>query len=143
MDNQMATNEKKQRFIQLRASGLSFNKISKELNVSKPTLIKWQRELREAISNEEFFNLQALLEQYKLSRSEKFERLSKVLSKVWEEIEQRDLSNASLKDLLQMKTLLDRELKEEVSQIQYFTGQQSCPVIEAINRPVTIDLSKM
>ncbi len=35
----------KEKFIQLRAKGLSFDKISKELNISKPPLLKWNEEL--------------------------------------------------------------------------------------------------
>ena len=35
------TIEDKQRFVELRAKGLSFERIAEELKVSKPTLIKW------------------------------------------------------------------------------------------------------
>lgn len=43
----MKDQETKERFIELRAKGLSFDKISKELKVSKQILIDWSRGLQE------------------------------------------------------------------------------------------------
>lgn len=40
-------------FIRRRAEGYSFGEISKQINVSKPTLIKWSRKFREEIATEE------------------------------------------------------------------------------------------
>ena len=40
------------RFIFLRSQGWSFNRITVELNISKPTLIKWSREFRFEIQNQ-------------------------------------------------------------------------------------------
>ena len=37
------TNKDRTNFIELRAQGFSFEKISKELNISKPTLMKWEK----------------------------------------------------------------------------------------------------
>ncbi len=45
----MSKPEKKQQFIELRAVGISFEKISKQIGVSKPTLIKWNPELQPQI----------------------------------------------------------------------------------------------
>lgn len=45
-------NEKKEELFKiLRVSGLSFDKISKEIGVSKPTLIKWSRKHSIEIQN--------------------------------------------------------------------------------------------
>ena len=41
--------EKQQKFIELRAEGLSFDEIAKRVNISKPTLIKWSKELKDKI----------------------------------------------------------------------------------------------
>jgi len=45
----MKENEEKQKFIELRAEGLSYDKISKEIAVSKPTLMKWEKEFSQEI----------------------------------------------------------------------------------------------
>ena len=43
--------ETKERFIELRGRGLPLAKIAAEINVSKPTLINWERDFREEIDN--------------------------------------------------------------------------------------------
>ena len=53
----------KERFVQLRTNGLSFDKTSKELNVSKPILIKWQKELEKQITELKFFECEVMSEE--------------------------------------------------------------------------------
>ena len=50
--------EKKDKFIELRAEGNYFDKIAELLDVSKPTLIKQQREFESEISNLKFLRSQ-------------------------------------------------------------------------------------
>jgi transposase len=40
----------RERFMELRAKGHSFDKISEELKVSKPTLIQWRKDLEKQIA---------------------------------------------------------------------------------------------
>lgn len=67
------TKEEQERFVELRARGLSFEKIALEMGVSKPTLIKWAGEFHKEISTAEYMDLQALLEQHRLNRRAKIE----------------------------------------------------------------------
>ena len=55
--NDIAT---QQRFVQLRSQGCSFARIADELNVSKPTLIKWSRKFQYEIQNLRAVELEAL-----------------------------------------------------------------------------------
>jgi len=41
----MKDQQTKEKFIELRAKGLSFDKISRELRISKQTLINWSKKL--------------------------------------------------------------------------------------------------
>ncbi len=68
----------KEKFIELRAQGLSFEKISNELGVSKSTLIKWDRECSDSITNVLYFNIENLLERYRLVKKFRIEALSSV-----------------------------------------------------------------
>ena len=43
--------ETKEKFIELRAKGWSFDKIAKELGKAKQTLINWSKELEDEIDN--------------------------------------------------------------------------------------------
>ncbi len=55
-------NNTKHRFIELRGQGLSFDKIVKEIGVSKGSLLKWDKELRQEISEVKFFELEAMIQ---------------------------------------------------------------------------------
>jgi len=92
--------QNKEKFIQLRAKGLSFDKISKEINTSKPTLLKWNEELEKEIANLTYLEAEILLEQYKLAKIHKIEAFSLVLQKAVEELKNRDFSEVATKDLL-------------------------------------------
>lgn len=65
----------KNSFVELRANGWSFDRISKKLNVSKPTLIKWQNEMEDDIEEIKNTNLEAIKERYKLTEIERLNRL--------------------------------------------------------------------
>lgn len=47
----MKDQETKEKFVELRAKGLSFDRIAAELHVSKQSLINWAKELETEIGN--------------------------------------------------------------------------------------------
>jgi len=101
----MAHNKQiQEKFVELRGQGLSFEKISGMIEVSKPTLVKWQNELRSEIGTAEAMEYQTLLEMHRISKRHKIECYSVLLSKVMTEICTRDLSGESIKDLLMLKS---------------------------------------
>jgi transcriptional regulator with XRE-family HTH domain len=116
------TKAEQEKFIELRARGLSFEKIASEIGVSKPTLIKWAGELHKEIANHEYIDLQALLDQHKLCKRGKIESIARQLEKVTAEIEARDLSGETLKDLLSMKKELEESLAKQAATCSAFTG---------------------
>ena len=78
----METNEKKEKFIQLRAKGYSFDKIAKKLQMSKQTLIDWNKELEEEISNFKAMELELLYEKYYLTREQRLQTFGQMLSRL-------------------------------------------------------------
>ena len=64
----MKTTDTKEQFINLRAKGLSYAKISDELKVSRKTLVDWNNSLREEVANRKALELEALFEKYFLLR---------------------------------------------------------------------------
>ena len=52
----------KERFIEMRAKGYSFDKIALELGKAKQTLIDWSKELQDEIANRKALELEALYE---------------------------------------------------------------------------------
>lgn len=95
----MKTLETKTQFIELRAQGYSFEKISKKIGVSKQTLINWSKEFQEQINNLQNIHIDSLQEEYRISRHKRLELLGVFLDKVRTELEKRDMSKVSTKDL--------------------------------------------
>ncbi len=113
----MKDTDTKKRFIELRAKGLSYDKISGELGVSKPTLIKWCAELSKEVSEAKILELDALLEQFELAKAQRVKAFAKLLKKVNEELVQRDFSKVRTEKLLEMALALDKKLVEEIQSI--------------------------
>ena len=67
--------ETKERFIELRAKGWSFDKIAKEIGKAKQTLIDWSKELQDEIANRKALELEALYESYYLMRENRLQTL--------------------------------------------------------------------
>lgn len=109
-------------FIRLRALGLSYDKIAKTIAVSKPTLLKWGQECADQVSNELYCNVENLLEEYQLIKLSRTQAFAQSLKKALDELTKRDFSTLSTKDLLLASLLLEKKLKEEVSQVRYTSG---------------------
>lgn len=88
-EKDMKTQNEKKRFIELRAKGLSYDKISKELEISKPTLIKWNDELKNEIANLRYFEFESIIAEYSLSKRSRLESFSIILSKALEELKEK------------------------------------------------------
>lgn len=116
------TKEEQEKFIELRARGLSFEKIATEIGVSKTTLIKWQVEFSTVISNLEYYELQQLLELHKLHRRANLEDTATLLESVNKAVKDRDLNKESLKDLLSLKRELIESLEKQKEACSLHTG---------------------
>ena len=103
----METIETKRRFIELRAKGYSFDKIAKELGKAKQTLLDWSRELDQEIAQAKALELDSLYESYSLYKEARLKTLGEILSKLKNEVDNRDLTD------LPTDRLLDLFLKYE------------------------------
>lgn len=112
----------KEKFIELRALGLSFDKIALEIGVSKPTLIKWNRECSKEVSNLMYFNFEKLIEQYKLLKIHKVETFANTLKRVLDELSKRNFESVSTKDLVSIAFAIEGKLRENISDIRLYTG---------------------
>ena len=114
----------KEEFIRLRALGMSYDKIAQTIGVSKPTLLKWNQQCSDEVSNQLYFNIENLLEQYKVLKISRIEAFAGNLKKVIEELSKRDLSSLSTKDLISIALVLENKLKMEVDTVKFHTGQR-------------------
>ena len=101
------------RFIMLRSQGWSFNRIAVELQVSKPTLIKWSRQHQFEIANLRATETEALAERVFRQRHERWEVLARQLKRLEEEIEKRDLEEIPASRLHGIAAALRAEINRE------------------------------
>ena len=100
MENKTPTQTK---FILLRSDGISFDKIAKELKVSKVTLIQWSKLFEDDIKELQFLAMVAIKKQYSNTVAKRYETLLQQLDKIDAAILNADLSEESLKDLIQLQ----------------------------------------
>lgn len=112
----MTNTETQERFIELRAAGLSFDKIAAELEVSKTTLLKLNRKLAGEIERLKFINFEALAEKYKMLKTARLEALGKLLEKVDSALEAADFSKLSPERLVLLKLKLSENVRAELAE---------------------------
>ncbi|MEM8483996.1 MAG: hypothetical protein AAF564_00530 [Bacteroidota bacterium] len=133
----MKNMDTKERFIELRARSYSFDKIAEELDVSKPTLIKWHKEFEREIVNLRYIHVEGLLEKHGLLKQKKIEVLAEVLQRTLDEIRTRDLSDVSVKHLIEITKLVDDRLEKEFDGIVYLTKEFTDPLQSLIDNSMT------
>lgn len=107
----------KEKFVELRARGWSFDRISKELKVSKQTLIHWSRDLALEISNQSALQHEALLEQYSLTREERIQFLGDLVKKLRQEMVSRNLTAIPTERLVDMALKVGAEWQQTVPKL--------------------------
>lgn len=136
----MKTNIEKEKFIELRAKGFSFSKISTEIGVSKQTLIRWNSDLRETIANRRFLDAEELLDRYQLTKTARLEMFARTLSKALEELQTRTLGSLTFKELLNLIGYLESRLSEEATTMSYKTDEIASSWILDTDQPIRIPL---
>jgi len=116
--------ETKEKFIELRAKGWSFDKIAKQLGKAKQTLIDWSKELQEEIANRKALELEVLYETYYLHRESRLQMFGAMLTKIKEEVEKRDLSDVPTDKLLDLFLKYNSQVKEEIVEPIYKSSKE-------------------
>ncbi|EFZ2114311.1 hypothetical protein BOY45_004284 [Shigella flexneri] len=105
------TLEVKDQFIELRAKGHTFADIADQLNVSKPTLIEWSKELKTEIENSKALEMESLQEKYFASWKQRLEFTGDQFARLKKELESRDFSDMSTKELLEVSLKFQGQLQ--------------------------------
>jgi hypothetical protein len=106
--------ETKEKFIELRAKGWSFDKIVKETGKAKQTLIDWSKDLQDEIANRKALELEALYESYYLLKENRLQTFGAMLTKIKAEVERRDFSDVPTDKLLELLLKYNSQVKEEI-----------------------------
>lgn len=114
----------KERFIELRAKGWSYDKIAKQLGKAKQTLIDWGKELEDEIANLKALELEALYEKYYLLKESRIETFGELVKKLKDEVMSRDLSEVPTDKLLELLLKYENQLKDEVIEPRFKTSTE-------------------
>lgn len=111
------TNEDVEKFLQLRASGWSFDRIAAEINVSKPVLLKWSKDYQQELDQESYYELQNIIASHNIMRMHRIAAISEMLAAALAEVRRRaedgrlvDMATDKLINMvLTLETRLERE----------------------------------
>jgi len=139
--------ELKRHFVELRAKGWSLSRIAGEIGVSKTTLATWQHELEAEIASLKAIELEALQEQFYLSKEARIQLLGEQLEVLKQELAGRDLSQVSTEKLLELLLKWQQALKEEYVEPRPLSGQQiqtlqAKPGAELDSRQIGVELEQ-
>lgn len=116
--------ELKQRFIELRAQGWSYDKIALELGKAKQTLVDWGKEFKEEIANLKALELDKLYQEYYLTKENRLQTFGQMLSRIKDEVLSRDLSEVPTDKLLELFLKYNSQVKEEIIEPQFKTSAE-------------------
>lgn len=119
----MSKEELKDKFLEMRINGETFEFIAKKLSVSKQTLINWSKEdiVIETIDVARLIKHQKILQTYGQQRDAKIEYYSHLLKKLKDELLERNFSNLQAEKLLLVILNCENELRK-LTVVQMFGG---------------------
>lgn len=112
----MINQQKKDKFIELRLQGETFENIAKELKVSKQTLITWNKsiQVKDVLEAGKLIRYQSILNQYGQQLEHKIEVHSKLLKRIDEELAKRKLDSISTGALIKLQFMIQEKLYDLV-----------------------------
>ena len=121
----MKTAEDRERFVELRAAGLSYAKIAEALDVSKPTLISWAKEMQVELANARAMRADETLQRYAEARDRRFISMAQTLDRVLDALAARDLGEVRTADLLKLALSYATAMQAEPdADAPQFTGDE-------------------
>ena len=116
-------NDTKDKFIELRAKGLSYDKISTQLKVAKSTLIALSKEFELEIKNLRNIEIEALNEKFMLSKEKKLEIIKEIFEKMVENLKSRNFDEIPIDKLINIMFSMMNKL-EKPDNIDFITKEE-------------------
>lgn len=121
----MKDKKTKERFVKLRAEGMSYDRIARKIHVSKQTLIDWSKEYEFLIRNLKAIELEVLQEKYFATKRMRIELFGDRLNVIKNELAKRDFSNISTEKLFELLIRCSLILKNETESAAVFVKETS------------------
>lgn len=116
--------DKKRRILELRATGLSYAKISEEVGVAKQTAINVCKAQEEEIATLEALNMEELYEQHRITKRERIAAHASLLARIRTEIEGRDFTDVSTDKLIDLYLKTSASLSGEMVEPTFQTSEE-------------------
>lgn len=123
----MTDTEIQQRFITLRARGVTYVRIAEELGVCKRTLVNWSRRFQYDINNQRAIELEALQENLIATREARARAFAAQLEAVEEELRKRSLADVSTGRLFAIAEELRRQIIRETGGLEFTSPVNDIP----------------
>lgn len=120
--------DKQSLFIELRAKGNSFDRIAKELKVSKATLIGWSKELKQEVDNYTALERDAVFKKYKITRLHQVQMYGERLNHIRKELSKRTLEDIPTEKLINMELRILNDLKDMDQSIILSRIENNCQI---------------
>lgn len=117
--------EIKHKFVNLRAKGHSIRSIAETLSVSPQTLVNWERDFNQEISELKAIQLEALYESFGLMKQRRLEEISRQLQKIQTTLSSRDLSDLSTEKLMELNLKYLERADKEYQEPKFFLQSKS------------------
>ena len=115
------------RFIELRVQGWSFNRIARELGVSKPTLIDWSHKHQFTIQNLHAIEREQWREQFLQPQAERIRWLGAQLQRAEAELAKRDTASLSTPQLQRFVFALRAQIAREAGTMIFGIASDKIP----------------
>ena len=125
----MRTQEERQRFIQLRAEGLSYSKISGIIGISTKTAAEWGRKFEAEITKAKRKELAELGREYGMAKAARVKRLGGTLARIDETLSGRTFDAVPTEKLLSLQLQYVEALKNELGSTSVMNDNISDPKI--------------
>ena len=122
-----ATFEQMQQFIELRTQNVSYERIAKQIKVSKTTLINWAKDCEQEIQNRRAITYEALNEQYKVGQQHRLQMWSEQLEAVRAELKRRGLGDVPTTKLIELLDTLTEKLRAEAYRVEFKSKPRKVP----------------
>ncbi len=114
----------RRRFIALRAKGVSYRKIEAEIGVSRKTLANWGEVHQEEIMNLRAVEMEALREEFRMTKPARVEDLGEVLTRMREELVRRDFSRIPTAKLIELMFKYSAQLSKEIGEPRVYSESE-------------------
>lgn len=115
----MRDSKTKDRFVELRAIGWSFERIANELSVSKTTLVSWSKDLSREIANLRALELDAIQKKYLLQKEQRLKFLGELLEKLHQELLSRKMAGVPTDKLIEIFLKIAAVHNREDTQVRF------------------------